>query len=66
MIDAVKNVNPWRLSKPIQATSKKIQSRPYAENYFMERLSLANDTSVKQNGGCLSKLWNSIKNIFKH
>lgn len=66
MINPVKNGNPWRLSKPIQATSKKIQSRPYAENYFMERLPLANDTSVKQNGSCLSKWWNNIKNMFKH
>ena len=63
-MNTVKNTNPWRLAKPIESTSRKIETQPYAENYFMDKSPLAKDYVSKQGSNIITKIWNGIKGLF--
>lgn len=63
-MNTVKNTNPWRLAKPIESTSRKIKTQPYAENYFMDKSPLAKDYAPKQGSNIITRIWNGIKGLF--
>ena len=63
-INKVNNTNPWRLAKPIESTSRKIKTQPYAENYFMDKSPLAKDYAPKQGRNIITRIWNGIKGLF--
>ena len=63
-MNTIKNTNPWRLAKPIESTSRKIETQPYPKNYFMEKSPLAKDYVPKQGSNIITKIWNGIKGLF--
>lgn len=63
-MSTIKAGNPWRLAKPIESTSRKIKTQPYAENYFMDKSPLAKDYVPKQGSNIITKIWNGIKGLF--